>query len=204
MSKKKQPGAKVRCGIRRAFTLIELLVVVSVIALLVSILLPSLRMAREQARSVKCLAQLRAISTASHAYAAEDKQEQVIPVYPGFCTHPTRLGDYEWGGRAGIGEPTMGEDPSSSVWGTAAGRGPVPQTAEPRALQERACGLSERPRSQPVQLAGRRFDGPFRLSLPRRPGVYGSQSTAMEGLGPDVLRALRQQLRGQHVLELHR
>lgn len=63
------------------FTLIELLVVVAIIALLISILLPGLQGAREQAKRAYCLANLRAMGQSSNAYAAEDKKEQIIPVH---------------------------------------------------------------------------------------------------------------------------
>lgn len=53
------------------FTLIELLVVVSIVGLLVAILLPSLRRARDQGKMAACAANLRQIGTAIHAYASE-------------------------------------------------------------------------------------------------------------------------------------
>ena len=53
------------------FTLIELLVVVSIIALLISILLPSLKSAREQAKTVACMATQAAIARGGATYQSE-------------------------------------------------------------------------------------------------------------------------------------
>ncbi len=52
----------------KAFTLIELLVVISIISLLISILMPSLSRAREQAKSVHCAARLKDMGNALAAY----------------------------------------------------------------------------------------------------------------------------------------
>jgi prepilin-type N-terminal cleavage/methylation domain-containing protein/prepilin-type processing-associated H-X9-DG protein len=57
----------------RGFTLVELLVVIGIIALLISILLPSLTRARESANRVKCLSNMRQIVGAMMAFAAENK-----------------------------------------------------------------------------------------------------------------------------------
>ncbi len=57
---------------RSGFTLIELLVVISIIALLVSILMPALGRAREQAKATTCAAQLKQFGLAWYFYAEDN------------------------------------------------------------------------------------------------------------------------------------
>lgn len=67
MSKKPRGSAR-----QHGFTLIELLVVVAIIALLLSILLPSLSNAKEQAREAVCKANLHGFGRGFHVYAGNN------------------------------------------------------------------------------------------------------------------------------------
>jgi len=63
----------------KAFTLIELLVVITVISLLMALLFPVLRRARNQARSVVCRTNLRQLGMMYRTYCAENTDGRLVP-----------------------------------------------------------------------------------------------------------------------------
>lgn len=86
-------------GVRaiRGFTLIELLVVVAIIALLISILLPSLTQARNQAKTTVCLANLHQLGIVTLNYIDDNKQK--LPYFlgtRGSDNLPTRAPYYQY------------------------------------------------------------------------------------------------------------
>src|SRR5690348_2980681 len=64
---------------RRGFTLVELLVVIGIIAVLISILLPALNKARQQANEVKCESNMKQLYTCIAMYVGDNKQYLPYP-----------------------------------------------------------------------------------------------------------------------------
>ncbi|MHC4170028.1 MAG: type II secretion system protein [Planctomycetota bacterium] len=68
---------------KQAFTLIELLVVIAIIAILMAILMPSLRIAREQGRSIVCRSNVKTLTLAWLVYKDENDSKLCNAQTPG-------------------------------------------------------------------------------------------------------------------------
>lgn len=87
-----------------AFTLIELLVVISIIAVLISILLPALASARVNGQKIKCVATIRGLLQTTTAYSSDDPKGVFGPYHPcDACFNSDGYAEYGGGPGASTG-----------------------------------------------------------------------------------------------------
>jgi prepilin-type processing-associated H-X9-DG protein/prepilin-type N-terminal cleavage/methylation domain-containing protein len=113
--------------VRRAFGLVELLIVLSIIALLIALLLPTVRNARQEAMSLKCMSQMRQLGGAASIYTYENhgwlaSSDTAGPLYPqnftdsaGTKIFPTVDSSHTWVGWVD-GGPTAAALQNGTLW----------------------------------------------------------------------------------------
>jgi len=140
----------------RAFTLVELLVVIGIISVLIALLLPALTAAKESAKRIKCMSNLRQISVAVRMYTQEWRGR----------THWMPNGGL-WSARTG--GPPLSADDDRAYWGVAY----LPYLAGNRAVSDANTAVADVWRSLFVCPSFRVMDIDPGYSDPNMPATYG-------------------------------
>lgn len=92
----------------RAFTLVELLVVIAILAIVISLLSPSLSLAQRSAKSIACLSKLKQLGVAAQLYSV-DNDQKLIPM----CTGNGSSDAKTW---RVITQPYLGDRPDKDIF----------------------------------------------------------------------------------------
>ncbi|GJM25058.1 MAG: hypothetical protein DHS20C16_14730 [Phycisphaerae bacterium] len=146
--------------VKHGFTLVELLVVVSIIALLISMLLPSMKRARDQAKQVVCSSQQKQIATALWNYWTENDgrvPEVISPMTNGV-------------GADGFGDTSIPDDDIDPFYNPMRGYAEVPskkvwKQSMANTLMPTHMGADEKAFRCPAAIVGwPRNEKPFRMT----------------------------------------
>ncbi|MCA9086300.1 MAG: DUF1559 domain-containing protein, partial [Planctomycetaceae bacterium] len=101
---------------RRGFTLIELLVVISIIATLMSLILPAIQNAREAGRRTQCLNNIRNVTVAALNFASSNKSR--LPALAYYVDNPATTTADNMGQRSWVVEllPYMDQQGTYDRW----------------------------------------------------------------------------------------
>ncbi len=145
---------------KKAFTLVELLVVVSIIALLISILLPSMKRARDQAKQVVCASQQKQVGGALWNYWTENDgrvPEVISPMTNGV-------------GASGFGDDSISDEDIDPFYNPMRGYVEIPskvvwKKSLPNTLMPTHMAADEKAFKCPAAIVGwPRNDGPLRMT----------------------------------------
>ena len=86
-------ASRIQNHVRRGFTLIELLVVIAIIALLLAVIVPSLKKAKNAAKMMLCASNQHQIITGVNAYASDNDSQ--MPPRVAWTARPSLLNNYQ-------------------------------------------------------------------------------------------------------------